>query len=275
MPLSLLLPLMVLPGLTGFGCAPTTAPPAAPARMASQAPAAPAYADPKTYDYEAPLGGPPPDGSPEHRREVERMLSLQESRTPEEVRRCKEEENVTVFAFSTVLGPWFNAQDLPVTASVMGRVYDMAKAVSDPAKKKWKRVRPPLADPRIRPCVKLEESYCYPSGHAVRGVVWATLLAELFPGDREALAGRGRQIGDDRFLAGMHYPSDVAAGQKLGVEVARRMLADPGFQRELDRVRHECLAAQLRHASHTQAQPERKPRDRPSVPVLTAAGGLL
>jgi len=51
---------------------------------------------------------------------------------------------------------------------------------------------------------------------------------------------RGRQIGDDRFLAGMHYPSDVAAGQKLGAEIARRLLANPDFREQLRQAAREC-----------------------------------
>jgi hypothetical protein len=37
----------------------------------------------------------------------------------------------------------------------------------------------------------------------------------------------------------VHYPSDVAAGQKLGAEIARRLLANRDFRIELDSVRRE------------------------------------
>jgi len=74
----------------------------------------------------------------------------------------------------------------------------------------------------------------------MRGILWASLLSEVFPGQRDSLMARGKQIGDDRFLAGMHYPSDVAAGQKLGAEIARRLLADDAFRARLQAVRDEC-----------------------------------
>src|SRR5205814_3757349 len=107
---------------------------------------------PERFDFQALLGDPPADGSPEHRQEVDRMLSLQAQRTPDEVRRCKSEETVSVFAFSTVLGPTFNAKDLPFTARLMRDVYDEAKKDSDAAKQRWGRTRPPIAHPRIQPC---------------------------------------------------------------------------------------------------------------------------
>jgi hypothetical protein len=194
------------------------------------------------FDFKSLLGDPPPDGSAEHKAEVNKILDLQASRTPEEERRCKDEEEVTVFAFSTVLGEDFNSKNLPVTAAVMSEALADTKAITGDAKLLWRRVRPPLAEPRIHPCVKLEHTASYPSGHATRGMVWAILLAEIFPDQRSALLARGKQIGDDRVLAGMHYPSDVVAGQKLGDAIAAKLLANPQFKTELEKARAECAA---------------------------------
>jgi acid phosphatase (class A) len=201
-----------------------------------------AFITPEQFDFKSIMGDPPADGSPEHKQEVDRMLDLQAARTPDEERRCKSEEEVTVFGFSTVLGDDFNEKNLPVTAKVMADAYSDAKNVSGAAKLTWRRVRPPLAEPRIRPCVALEHTASYPSGHAIRGIVWATLLAEIYPDKRDALMDRGKQIGDDRFLAGMHYPTDVAAGQKLGAAIAKALLANVEFKAELETAKAECLA---------------------------------
>jgi len=195
------------------------------------------------FDFKSLLGNPPADNSPEHKAEVNRILDLQAARTPEEERRCKDEEEVTVFAFSTVLGEEFNATNLPVTAKVMAEATADTKAIANAAKLTWRRVRPPLAEPRIHPCVKLEHTASYPSGHATRGIVWATMLAGIFPDKRDALLALGKQIGDDRVLAGMHYPSDVVAGQKLGAEIAIKLLANADFKAELDKAKAECAAA--------------------------------
>ena len=207
------------------------------------APATPAhFVTADQFDFKALLGDPPADNSPEHKAEIDRLLDLQAARTPEEEHRCKDEEEVTVFAFSTVLGEEFNATNLPVTAKVMAEAQADSKVVANAAKLIWKRVRPPLAEPRIHPCVKLEHTASYPSGHATRGMGWGTLLAEIFPDKRDALLARGKQIGDDRVLAGMHYPSDVAAGQKLGAEIASKLLANADFKAQLEKARAECAA---------------------------------
>ena len=66
---------------------------------------------------------------------------------------------------------------------------------------------------------------------------------------------RGKQIGDDRFLAGMHYPSDVLAGQNDGAKpdveahaeaVARRAIFER--PREVGRGQRHQDAADVRAA---------------------------
>jgi hypothetical protein len=214
----------------------------------------PVYVQPQDIDWASILPGPPADDSPEHQAEVATLLHWQAKRTSEEAARCKSEEEVNAFVFSEVLGDWFNARSLPLTADLMNQAYIDAKAASNGAKKKWNRVRPPLADARIHPCVALEKTASYPSGHATRGVMWATILSEIFPEHREALMARGRLIGEDRVIAGMHYPSDVEAGQKLGAAIAEKMLQSRDFKDELDRVKEECMAA-----AHPSAVPSSQP----------------
>jgi hypothetical protein len=204
------------------------------------APQSTTFVSPAEFDFDAILGNPPADDSAQHRQEVEHMLQLQASRTAQEELRCKAEEKVTPFVFAEILGPWFNPKDLPLTAKLFREVTLETTDVADVPKKKWSRVRPPLADPRIHPCVALEHTGSFPSGHATRGVVWATLLAEIFPDEKQQLMDRGRLIGQDRVIGGMHYPSDIAAGQKLGAEIAKKFLANEAFLVQFEKVKQEC-----------------------------------
>jgi len=206
----------------------------------------PAYLAPDNFDFKALLGDPPADGSPAQAQEIDKLLDLQAHRTPEDEARCKEEVDATAFIFADVLGKGFNETDLPLTAALLNDVAKQAKVVAGAAKVTWDRKRPFLADPRIKPCVELEKTPSYPSGHAIRGMVWALLLAEIYPEHRDALLARGREFGEDRVLAGLHYPSDIAAGQKLGAEIAKRLLADPEFRAKLDKAREETLAPRPR-----------------------------
>src|SRR5438067_163591 len=78
------------------------------------------------FDYKSLLPGPPPDGSPAHVAEINQMLDLQARRTPDEVKRCQAEEEVTVFNFTPVLGGWFTPESVPRTAALMQDVYEEA-----------------------------------------------------------------------------------------------------------------------------------------------------
>jgi hypothetical protein len=199
---------------------------------------------PDDFDFKAMLGDPPKDGSEEQKQETAALLQLQEKRTPEEVARCESEVAGTPFTIgASVLGAWFNSKNLPATTDLMNDVARKGAPISNAAKGNWRRQRPYKTDNRLKPCVKLELTFSYPSGHATRGMLWGALLAEMFPEHRDALLAQGRQFGTDRTLAGVHYPSDVAAGQKLGDEIARRMLADPEFHARLEKAKEECHAA--------------------------------
>jgi acid phosphatase (class A) len=193
-------------------------------------------------DWGSLIGPPPLAGSPAQKAEVTTLLDLQSRRTDAQVKRCKAEATATPFYFSRVLGPHFDEHDLPVTNEVLHDASADAQSISEHIKRDWHRQRPYDADRRISPCVPLEKSPSYPSSHAIRGIVWAMMLSEIFPEKRAALMSAGRQLGDDRVLAGVHYPSDVAAGQKLGAAIAAKLLANPNFRIELNRARAECAA---------------------------------
>jgi acid phosphatase (class A) len=198
------------------------------------------YLQPEDIDVSSILSGPPADDSPEHQAEVATLLQWQNRRTAQDVARCQSEAEVNPFVFAEVLGDWFKQESFPITDQLLTQANVDAKNIDNVAKKKWDRVRPPLADSRIHPCVPLEKSGSYPSGHATRGVVWATLLSQIYPDQKDALMARGKLIGEDRVIAGMHYPSDVEAGQKLGAEIAAKLLANPDFQAHLDQAKLEC-----------------------------------
>jgi len=201
------------------------------------------YVKPSDVDWENLLGAPPAADSAEQKQEIAKLLEWQDKRTASDVDRCKAEEVADPFIFSGVLGDKFAEKSLPLTAALLKRVQADVKGITTLAKAKWDRKRPPYADHRIKCCVKLEEDGSYPSAHAVRGVVWSRILAEMFPAKRDQLLKRGLLMGEDRVIAGIHFPSDVAAGQKLGSAIADKLFADPNFQEALKQAKAECEKA--------------------------------
>ncbi len=194
-------------------------------------------------DWASILPGPPVDGSAEHQAEIAQMLQLQERRTAEDVARCRSEVDLSFASVADVLGDNFKEHLLPQTAALLAQTQVDTHLMLVDAKKNWHRVRPPKADSRIHPCVKMETNGSYPSGHAAQGVIWATVLAEIYPERRDALMARGRQIGEDRVIGGIHYPSDVRDGQVLGEAIAKKLLESGDFQVGLELAKYECQTA--------------------------------
>ena len=193
------------------------------------------------------LGTFPAPESPESKADIDTLLKLQSARTPEQIARCASEVDLKLEAFAPIFGPWFDAKNLPITAALLKKATNDAKFAFNAAKDSYARPRPPLIDNRIQPCIELPKSAAYPSGHTTIGVSWSLILAELAPDLRKELLARGNEIGKDREIAGVHYPTDVKAGRKLGHELVKRFLKNPEFQSDLAKAKLELTEA--RHAA--------------------------
>lgn len=201
-----------------------------------------AFVSPDSFDFKSILAPPPTTQSDETQQEIKHILSLQSTRSPAEVKRAISEENVDPFLFSDVLGSWFTADNLPATAELLDKVHHNAMAIKDVCKVAYMRDRPFLVDSRIKPCVTVQPSYSYPSGHALDSMLLAKTLILIFPDQKDGLIARAKLVGDDRILAGVHYPSDVIAGRHLADVVFEEMIKSPKFQAELAEAKEECLA---------------------------------
>jgi membrane-associated phospholipid phosphatase len=199
------------------------------------------YLAPDSVDLKTYLSGPPAPGSAQDKADIQAVLALQKSRTAFQLGRIRSEVDLSPVAFDTVLGTGFNATNFPLTFALLYNATLDASAISSAAKKLWNRPRPPLQDPAIHPAVPVPPTPSYPSGHAMRGALWAIILTKLAPNLHDQLLPRGAQIGRDRIIAGVHFPTDVAAGQQLGIAIAHRMFKSLAFQRDLARAKAEFL----------------------------------
>ena len=221
---------------------------AAPAAVSAQAPAAKPAAHFLTAADYAPdqlLPAPPKDGSPKALAELTEVEGLDKARTPEQFARASHDdktENATVFA--EVLGPGFDLAKLPATAKLMSDVQLEEKAAAKAAKDHFLRNRPWVIDTGLRSCAKDDAPQSsYPSGHATMGFSMAVILARLEPTKAAALMARASEYADNRLVCGMHYRSDVVAGQALGTAVALKLLEVPAFRAEFDAAAQELSKA--------------------------------
>jgi acid phosphatase (class A) len=195
------------------------------------------------------LPAPPEEGSLAGRADLETVLHVQASRTPEQVAWAKFIDHDDLFKNARVLGAWFTRENLPFTAKFFGEVDEDGGAAVRGIKEIYPRRRPPFADARVRPCVRLEKTHSYPSGHASQAWMWAVLLGEVFPEKRAELYDRARAVMWGRVIGGVHYPTDTVGGEIVGRAIAEKMLENPAVRAAIARCRAEAAPFLVKKAA--------------------------
>jgi len=197
------------------------------------------FIDSAALDVTLLLPPPPSAGSLQAVAEMDAVLRAQASRSGADAARAKSENKLTPAAFQSVLGPDFTAQKYPKAFELLADAERDSKFFSSRGKEYFGRPRPKDAEPRVHPAVKTDNDRAYPSGHATRAALWAMILTEIAPKEKGALLARGQEIGWDRVLAGVHYPSDVYAGEVLGQALAQSMSKSSTFREQLKVAKRE------------------------------------
>lgn len=136
--------------------------------------------------------------------------------------------------FDCALGFRVTAEDSPRLVSILERVLHDANEAAELAKARAFRPRPVGADPERPACQVVSApgraSPSYPSGSATVGSAYGEVIAALDPAHAAEATRIGHEIGVSRMVCAMHYPSDVAEGEKLGVAAFQRIAATPAFE---------------------------------------------
>ena len=206
------------------------------------------YVEQSVLDPVVLLPAPPAADSEETKAEIDTILRIQETRTPAQAERAKSGAKIDMQSFAPEMGPWFTPENLPLTAQLLKKAEKDSKYYSETAKSTYGRKRPKFASPKVKPLLDGQEEPSYPSGHATRGMMMAMILSQLSPENEPALMKKGWELGWDRVIAGVHYPSDVVAGRVLGKSIARAMMANPAFKQDFEKAKAEVAEAKKRPA---------------------------
>jgi len=82
-------------------------------------------------------------------------------------------------------------------------------------------IRPHQLDPAIVPLFPVPPFPSYPSNHSTFSAARSEILAYLFPAHADFIRAVGKEAGDSRIWAGIHYQMDNVAGVQLGRSVAQ------------------------------------------------------
>ncbi len=166
------------------------------------------------------IGNYPAIGTEASNRDFDILLHMQNTRTPEECASAKLEENASLASmFAGPTGP-LTKKEMKIVSVQLLQNYAEIGANIYLAKKMYKRPRPYLVDTNLSPCIDREGSYAYPSGHSATAHYMAAQLIRIYPARKAALLKRADEVAWNRVLGGVHHPSDIEAGKKLGLELA-------------------------------------------------------
>lgn len=85
-------------------------------------------------------------------------------------------------------------------------------------------IRPSQLDADLKPLFPPPNHPSFPAAHGCFSTAAATVLAEVFPKDRERLLALGKEAAEARIWAGIHYRFDIDAGQEIGRKVGAKVL---------------------------------------------------
>lgn len=211
----------------------------------------PAPADLQLLPLAFAAGRPPSSGSVAAAEELAVLRWLQRFRTPEQIADSWLLLDRNTNLFSRALGVDM-AKSTPVLNRYLRAMLNQVDAASATIKQQVRRPRPYLSHPDLQPCLPPESGFSFPSGHASWYAAAAELLAVLLPERRERLMAVGQHGGASRVMCGVHYPSDVEAGLRLGRAAAlqlqasgewQRMRDDPALRQELEMLRRLSTGA--------------------------------
>lgn len=170
-------------------------------------------------DQQSPLPDPPRNSSNETRIEIQNIIQRQADATHDEIEFARDMDDIEK------VYEWFDRETFKLTGvgygySTLARWAARNDGMVNWLKLIYRRPRPYLVAPRIglelNSLIGHIDTASYPSGHAADSFLVATMLGNRHPEHRKAFDGMAWKIADGRMILGVHYPSDLVAGEQLG-----------------------------------------------------------
>ena len=197
------------------------------------------------------LPAPPEPGSADFARDVARYEWGKEQRKDPE--RAALARHDSVWSYATVADAFskpFGTEISPTNTPSTWKLLEDSLSTTDQM-----RVAPKAFYHRRRPFAYFnEEPLCpkedgvwrdegsYPSGHTMRSMVAALILAEINPAKADEIVVRAMQYGESRVIAGAHWQSDVDMTRIAAAIAYSRLHTLPAFLSQLELAKKEFAA---------------------------------
>lgn len=198
------------------------------------------------------LPPPPLPDSEAFKEDLAGVIEAQENRTDAKMKRAIQQKTLTIYHFAEVLGPKFDAKNLPVMDAFFQRMHNDQRATLVAAKNDIQRMRPFVVSNQVKPLAGTPRLPTgYPSGGTVMTQSTAIILSKMIPEKRHELHESSREYNLTRIMIGEHFPRDVRAGEIAATVIAHALMEKPAFMRDFEAARVE-----LRQVLGYPAEPE-------------------
>tara|TARA_R110001599_G_scaffold64023_3_gene178734 strand:+ start:331261 stop:331965 length:705 start_codon:yes stop_codon:yes gene_type:complete len=208
------------------------------------------FLDPAQINLQQILSAPAAPDSATSKDELAILHQIQSSRSKAQVSKAQSDETLkNIFLYQNVLGEKFNSANFPITSKFSKHIKKDVHLATQSAKLSFHRIRPYNLDKTLAPvCETKTVDNSYPSQHSTLAWVYASVLIEMVPQNRDAILARAEDYAHNRLVCGAHFPSDVIAGRRLAEAIFHAMYASPAFQQELKKARNEIRAFYMQPA---------------------------
>jgi acid phosphatase (class A) len=179
------------------------------------------------------IGSYPAKGSDAEAEDFRVILSYQATRTVEDCQLAEKDSDISLASLFGGENGVLSDREVKKMKLFLIKAYVNVGANSYIAKHKYKRPRPYLANTAVKPCIGLEKSFAYPSGHTLMAHLFARVLSKVYPEREDRFMARASQYALNRVIGGVHHPSDVQASIVLGDYLADKTIESDKFLQAL------------------------------------------
>lgn len=115
-------------------------------------------------------------------------------------------------------------------------------------KKKFLRARPSVLRSELKTLFPNPGHPSYPSGHAGQSWLIGLILSYIDPAHMKEYKNFAKSVGFRREIAGVHYPSDSAAGRSLAEQVFAKLMENKVFVKKIKEAKNSFVVSDLSKA---------------------------
>lgn len=176
---------------------------------------------------------PPPQTAALIEAELALLHQYADARTPEKVETIEFEIEIDNFTLGGYrLGDF--ASTKPLTSEFVSKTFRDYDYLIFKYKLLYDRARPSIIDPTLTTTMPVPEHPAYPSRHSSQTHLLAHIYSYLDPVNSDTYFADAAQIAENREWAGVHYPSDSAAGKSLAEQYFTESMKNEKFQHQLE-----------------------------------------